>query len=195
MACPDTTFLFLRPDEWTAIGSIAVTFVTGALAWIAYRSNETLRATERPYVSANVRLLPIVRDANNDVVIEAIAYLSNKGKTPAVFTMLRGYMTIESSVPHHPKTFPGSEAKLPDGLAIMGDTEFQLPKKITITMSDLQALENLEKTLFFVGTCEYKGVVDPATFHKTGFCWRMQKGYVPDWRFKFAGDSELNYMT
>ncbi len=177
----------------SAIATVIIALFTIALAYSAYVTDKHLEIVERGYLTVTVSSPSFERQDDGHYELEVVATIANVGKTPARIIAVRGYLDMSPSPPQRLVRFDGSDATLPPGIALAGPLQFTYPTKRIVSRQDLDQAESLAIAICFVGEIRYSDVFGKE--YRTGFCYRLTKGYSKDWRFKFARESELNYMT
>jgi hypothetical protein len=153
----------------------------------ALASVETVARAERAYVFGKAIWGPSSRESDGTVPI-TLEFV-NRGKTPAMITMLRGYPIVSKRAPEALVAFPGEDARLPDGLTIAADRGFAEPMPLKVTDDEWRDIQLRNTNLYVVGLIEYRDIHD--VLHQTGICWVLD--FVRG--FQMDRHSGLNFRT
>lgn len=175
-------------------------------ALAAKSSADVLPLIERAYVFAKVRFDKGVPSIfRSDGTYSFTVLFVNRGKTPAVISMLRGYATVADVPPIQLNTIPRPAAEpLPEGLVIASGNAFSQTVMAHITNDDLRDLNDRSRRLYCVGLIKYRDILGED--RETGFCWEYRlvprvfgiaafNGPATYGEFVFCRNSNLNYTT
>jgi hypothetical protein len=158
-------------------------------------SVEALRAAERAYVFAEVEFenwgsspQPTPFPTSRSEWMNAKVKFWNYGKTPAVIVMIRASLRIGGGIPTGHIEFPGSDSRLPPGLAVRPADRFEVDVQRQAEQTD--DIENGNLMVYCVGKIEYADVLGGE--HYTSFCWRYLGGRR---KWELARESPLNERT
>jgi hypothetical protein len=160
------------------------------------RQVEAFLTSERAYVFAEVVLGNISAGslgADPALKVWGTVKFWNYGKTAAVVTLIRGYMTLEADVPHELLAGAGTEKQLPASLAIATNTTHPEELIITLSRADVADMKDLRKRLYVVGKIEYNTVHGASCV--TGFCWHVVYRENAGSVVTITRDSRLNVRT
>lgn len=118
----------------------------------ALESANTVARAERAYVFGKAAWAgdsPRERDADNRLTIRLV--FVNRGKTPAMIRMLRGYAFVTEKPPQELVEFPDADNRLPDGLVIAADGGWKEKLSVLVTDSEWRDLELRNRALYVVG--------------------------------------------
>lgn len=157
----------------------------------------TLVAAERAYVFAELHLEAFVNallqgPSENFGAVRVRVKFWNYGKTVAVITKIRGYITTLESVPHEMVAFEGSERELPPQIGIGANCAHEEVFESKFDVRDFTDLKNWNKRVFVVGRMEYRTILDKECI--TGFCWHVIFGDVHS-SLTLTRESKLNVRS
>lgn len=162
-----TGFLFLA-----TLGLIG----TGIIQYRAMKSQETSQhRIERAYIFAEVILEDFIISAMEGSEkwgkIRATVKFWNYGKTPAIVTMIRGYIDISTSIPQKLIESQDFERPLPPSLGISTNDSYWDTLSTKMSLEDFSDIKNLRKTVYFVGKMDYLDIHHKP--QRTGYCWQV----------------------
>ncbi len=173
-----------------AASTIFLWLVTRRAALAAKASADTLIATERAYVFVEVMFSGFVSDDGRGDEIHADVKFWNYGKTPAVVTMIRGYIILQPSPPMGLVDHPGADRELPPGLGIATNCAFPINVARKLTDDERSQIQGLNTAVYCVGIIQYSDVMGIS--RQTGYCWQ----YVPHRNsFAISQSASLNFRT
>jgi hypothetical protein len=186
-----TGFLF-----FATLGLIA----TGIIQWRAMRSQEASQhRIERAYVFVEVQLNTFTSAVTSAVFqtteigsTKATVQFWNYGKTPAVVTMIRGYIDVARPSPQGLIDATGTELPLPPSLGIATNNTYPVTLEKVLSLDELAEVSRLGKRIFFVGKMEYLDINNRPCV--TGFCWELVYRTTGSF-LTISRDSALNKRT
>ena len=135
----------------------------------------TLITSERAYVFSELVLEVFgnsLMDASNPLGKTRVRVkFWNYGKTPAVITMIRGYISLLPEAPQELLQFEGSERPLPPSLGIATNDAYDVVLEHDFGIDDFSEIKHWTKRLYAVGKIEYRTVHGKECV--TGFCWHV----------------------
>ena len=96
---------------------------------------------------------------------------SNYGKTPAVISLIRGYVELSVDAPQALHETERSDIPLPPSLGVKADASYSIELHHKFTTDELAEAQRLEKSIYFVGKMEYSDVTGKPC--ETSFCWQL----------------------
>jgi hypothetical protein len=116
----------------------------------------------------------------------------NYGKTPAVITMIRGYIELRDTVPHELLDFEGAEKELPPTLGVATNCAYPIELDHQFGIDAFSDIKNWNKVLYVLGKMEYSTIHDKPCV--TSFCWHIVYRDVGSF-ITMTRESRLNART
>ena len=193
---------------WLVIATVVLGAIGAGQGYLAWRSvkvaESALTDLERPYVFIDVKDAGFHEGAvhmtsgrislNRSQTKYPIAYrFINHGKTAGVLIALlhRFYVTDLDGMPDPIDRLAESAKKLPEGIAVGGESHAEFILDLLPFLPDDEALSDVlqkKRALFLIGFVRYKDVFKRS--HLTGFCARFERDAN---RFFLKGDERYNY--
>jgi hypothetical protein len=172
--------LFCREKSaaWTAIFTFVLSVFTGMLYYVADRTDETARATQRAFITfAGTGGGPRLTDPKNpqgDAVAQRIVLnWLNTGNTPARNAVSR--VSAQAWRSELPKGFDFPDTGKSEKMTLVLGPKETIGIPIDITIQDLRDTWHGESRLYLWGWIVYNDIFPDSEHHLTQFCAEMQQ--------------------